>query len=227
MAPRTADEPEPIGFRRRWMLRRQGRIDGRRAQPDPLVAEAPVVTSMRVVLLRQLAEAVAAVHERSVTEVHRRRCDIEALDAAAGQLEVRIEKLAAEVHAVRTNAPDPNARPVRRLGERHQSEEVVRNRRLREHRQELGRLNVQQRDAQEELDRAQRKRARLKAEIVGIRESAIRRAFHLQATFLRDEALYQRALLARHPLSDLLRPLLDREAPQLPDWTRQNPKQEE
>ena len=209
-----------LTWRWRWELRRQGRADGRRRQPDPLLARPPVQTGVRDLLQSRLLEQAETVREQCVAEIERCREQTEDLAAHERHLHEQIAEYAADLQRTARLRPDPNAALQRRPVERDASEALVRQRRLREwertRRQQQGRLRA----AQARMDESVRERARLERHIEGLDAFAVASARRLQATFDRAEAIHRRALLRRHPQGTLLRLVIDDAPLRLPDWAR-------
>jgi chromosome segregation ATPase len=127
-----------------------------------------------------------------------------------------VERLTAAVAALRP--PDDAALSRRRVGEVDQPESLVRARRGREHERTV-------REARALLDTAQNRVRSLQARLVdlGSREAeALRTTVERARTEVRlalvRRAVYDHALLARHPQGHLVAGLLDRSEPSLPDW---------
>lgn len=187
-----------------WSLKRSGRRDGRRGQPDPTLAVDSTTTGARLLLAKQLTMELGDVHEICANEIRRRAERIGALCASTEQLWAKL------------NEDDP---PIqRRLGEMHLPEALVRTRRQRERERRrtplVNRLNLLEQEI-----------AGLVAEIQGHRLQAVSTARRLQAQFQRYRGMYDEALLRRHPQAELVRPVLDQSVPELPDWVAEYEQQ--
>jgi hypothetical protein len=208
-----------LGFRRRWMLRRQGRLDGSRRHPDPLLLTGPVTTSMRRLLLEEYADAAAAVKKELTAEVARLIAAWAEHGAAARQARTDLpvaEQALADALATR---PDPDAPPERRLGEERRPEALVRARRLREHERAVEVARQEQLCVRARLWTSEQEQARLRSQVDNFHRQAVDQVYRLRASYQRGLAIYDRALLRRHPDGDLLRDLLVTRDPALPEWT--------
>jgi hypothetical protein len=214
-------QPLRIGLLTRFWLGRQGRLDGRRAIPDPVTAVPPVTTPMRSFLESGLDDSVRrlwADHSRRVAPLQR---DLDALGLQLPELRADASAAADAVRAADAGAPAPDdPDPQRRLGEQGRAVELIRSRRRREHDRATGPLRDRLRAAEESVRAAEERVAHLRAEIGVQRGVAGAEARRLRATFECMRDLYDRALVDRHPQGHVLRPLLDRRDMQLPEWAR-------
>lgn len=202
-----------IGVVRRFYLRRNGRVDGRLRKPDPLLSSERQVTTMRRRLLTELDRGLAVVARRAVERMLPVDQQLRRIGARITKLEKDV--LTAEETVVVTEArtPDPTAPPTARHGDRFQSEAVIRGRRQREHGTTLTRARGTRDTLRQQLAEARDIRADLRARLGDLRRQAVADAEELRAAVLAQQALYDQALLRRHPDGELLAPLLDTDVP--------------
>jgi hypothetical protein len=153
-APAGAPAPERIGWRRRWMLRRQGRRDGRMRRPDPLQLVGPVGTPMRAVLHAEFADAASRAYAE-FTDDAAQRSALELVRVRLPQQRANLVDAEAELAAAEARRGPTGAMPERLMGEHFQPEELVRARRRNEHdhasaapqrRRDTARAELQQRE---------------------------------------------------------------------------------
>lgn len=213
--------PYRPGIRRRWMLRRQGRRDGSRRQPDPLLLTGPVTTTMRRLLVEEYAAAAAAV-KNALTEQTAPLMDAWARhDAVIRRMRVDLPAAEQRLAEVLASRPGPDAPLERRLGEERRPEALVRARRLREHERAVEAARRERWLLCDERSAAEQERARLRVGVERAHQRAVDQVHRLRASYQRDLAIYDQALLRRHPDGELLRDLLVTRDLLPPEWTCQ------
>lgn len=217
---RLTGEPEPyrIGLVRRFRVWRLGRQDGRLGAPDPLSEQPPLTTQARKDLELDFIDAARGLWVQYLTSTEDLRRDLRVLkDSELPALEAAATTVAHELERTQANPPD-RAAPLRHAGETHQPVELIRDRRDRQHERVVAKVRQRQKDADHEVAAARQRRAALEAELAVRWAHGKARVGRLHATFQRTRAIYDHALLRRHPLQELVRPVLDTTIPPLPEW---------
>ncbi|MEU7791904.1 hypothetical protein AB0B11_00615 [Micromonospora tulbaghiae] len=218
---RAGSEPPPVPWRRRRALARSGRRDGRFRRPDPLLLTAPAQTATRVLLHAEFQLAVATAYADFTTAAEPHRRALRRVRAELPLLHDNLAALESALAAAEARHREAGAGVERRMGERFQPEELIRARRAREHARRLDPQRRARDQARAEIQAAQRRLAELRVRIDGLFQHAVGVAWRLRARCSREQALYDEALLRRHPDGDLLRDLLDTRPPDLPRWVHE------
>jgi hypothetical protein len=217
--------------RRRWALRHAGRKDGRAGKPEFTTAGPGVTTDVRVGIEREMLaqiEQVKQIYGERNAELEHARTEAE---TRLGSLREELARGREALAAAEARRPDPT-RPLRRRGETNQSEEVVRARRQREYDRRLQPLRDRlDRLANEETDQIDR-RDRMAATLAALDAERERVERWVTSMQLHARAIYDQALLRRHPYGDHVGPLMDGArvtlpAWPLPDWLTRPPTMEE
>lgn len=207
-----------IGLRRRLLLRRQGRLDGRLRQPDPIMIDGIVTTPTRTLLAYEFLEKVAVVRQSCAGGIDAAYDELRRLDAQLGDLDRRLALVLAKLARLVAAKPPADGRPERHLGERDRPEELVRIRRARDHAKEVATLTAERTALERERRAARQRRERVRAHVQALRRHAVEAQNRFEATFYRERAVYDQALLRRHPQAALVRPMLDGSLPPVPRW---------
>lgn len=213
----------PISRWRRYLLYRQGRLDGRRGHPDPTMTALPVTTPTRQLLVATMAERTASVRKYYAQAITAAKGQYDEQDRWLVELEHKLAAARRELEEVKAGAPDPRGPVQRSAGESHQPDTLIRRRRARAHVRSCGPYRQRCEDFERQITDAHARRAQLRAEIAGARWAAGDAVRRLRATYLRERAIYDRSLLRRHPAAELLRPVLDMRIPTLPAWVQAEP----
>ncbi|MFC0541923.1 hypothetical protein [Kutzneria chonburiensis] len=203
---------------RRLFLRRQGKTDGRLRKPDPLFVTERQATPMRRRLLVELDKGlsvVAADHAQRVRSLNEHSRKVTSRTMA---LTDELSAAANALTSVEASAPDPTAPPEYRPGDERHPDDRVRARRMREHERAVNRARAHHRGVQEALTASLATQADLRARIEQLRTEAASEAAGMRALVMAQQALYDTALLRRHPDAELLRRLLDAGEPDLSTW---------
>ncbi|MGH3887184.1 MAG: hypothetical protein ACRDSZ_11575 [Pseudonocardiaceae bacterium] len=214
----TEPEPYRIGVMRRFRLWRLGRKDGRFGVPDPLSEKPPLTTRARDNLQLDFIDASYVLRVKYLTSTEGLRRSLRVLqDSELPVLQEAVASIAGELQRAQDNPPDRDA-PLRRMGEVDQPLELIRDRRDREHQRAVARLRERREHADDEVTAARRRQVDLSVALASRWAQDEARLHRLHATFLRARAIYDHALLQRHPLPDLVRPELDMTVPPVPEW---------
>ena len=216
-AEAAAPRPFRIGVIDRLRLRAQGRSDGRRAIPDVTTALPPVTTATREALLAEFLDAVHGMRVRYLETSELQRRELVSLRHRIPKLRAAVERAEQALREAEAERPDP-ANPERRPGDRDASPELVLERRRREHRRRLDRARTALGQAQAALEHDELAAQVLETELDGGHDLAASRAQRSRATFKRKRAIYDRALLHRHPDRRVMDGLLDDGLPPFPSW---------
>jgi len=197
----------------KWHARRDGKAG------LPLPSAMPLSTPHRdrlIACAQERCEAVLLAY-RAVRADYQRRW--EARLAAVRQAETELAQAKDKVRESEVR-PSDEVLAKRTLGEEHRSDDIVRQRRLREHAQKVLRAQEVVKAAQAEVKRRKRElnvgraRLRLTARAAGIRVRHIHRHCH------RRIAAYRKALAHNHLLGGMVEQGMDVLEPVLPGWLR-------
>jgi hypothetical protein len=212
-----APRPYRIGFAQRWRVRRLGRLDGRHAVPDPTSTPPPLTTRARKAFDADFADAAEGLWVRHLEEIEGHGRELARLDGQLTSMRSALQEARSELAHRQAAGPNPDA-PVRKPGEADAPIELVRARRMREHQRSVDAARQRYERASEAVAAAEAQHAFLNAEIADRREITVARTWRLHATSRRIRAIYDGALLRRHPQHALVRAALDLSGPPLPDW---------
>ncbi|WP_127504178.1 hypothetical protein [Actinoplanes solisilvae] len=211
-------DPERIGWRRRLMLRRQGRLDGRMRKPDPIMMDGAPTTAARDLLAGEYLANVFRVRAECAEAIDDATRRVQRLGHDIADLRARLIDVRTRTAETERRKPSTTGPPEREPGDRHHPDDLVRARRVREHAKRLAELIAERRDLEEKLRRAGQEQSETRSRIEAWRRRPGEAETRFAATFWRERALYDQALLRRHPQADLVRPILDNAIPRLPPW---------
>jgi hypothetical protein len=211
-----------LPVRLRLRLRRQGRLDGRRGVPDPFLFQDDEVgtttTAMRARLAAEFGEEMANLLAERVTELNGLRARFGPVDDVVAQKRAELSAAQDKLRTIEGNRPGPGTAPERRRGDELQTDDIVRARRAREQAARENTASAKIEALTRDLATGQQERADLVARINALRAKARADVAALRATAEVRLAVYDHALLRRHPDADLVRRLLDDSLPGLPGW---------
>lgn len=216
------DAARRLPVRRLLQLRRQGRLDGRRGVPDPFPLQddefGTTTTAMRARLAAEFGEGMATLLAERVTELNGLRARFGPANEAIAQKRAELSAAQEELRTLEGNRPGPGTAPERRRGDELQTDDIVRARRAREQAARENTASAKVEALTRDLAAGQQERANLAAQINALRAKARADVAVLRATAEVRLAVYDHALLRRHPDADLVRRLLDDSLPGLPGW---------
>ena len=202
----------------RKALRRQGIEDGRLGIPEVSEAPEPMRTPMRELLLREYDQASARVFREYTEQTGPRWSNLESVRRRIEVIIGQIEQARTDLATAERRRPAPGSEPVRRLGDERRSPQLVAARRNRDFDREVSR----ERDALRRLEETERslrtQNADLGAQIATLHRDAAARVAALRTEFAERQAIYNYALIRRHPEPDVLLALLEIGVPEEPGW---------
>lgn len=217
--PDAGPTPYAISRSRRNQLLQLGREDGYGGMPDPHTDVAPLTTAAREQLRANLAIQVTRLWETYRAEQIESHPKMLEIDLQLPALRQAVEKANRELDAARQSAPDlSNPEPTQGEQDQGRSMAVIRRRRAEEHRQRISTLEDQLDSAASALAKTEQMRTALAAADENRRMVVVLTEHRLIATFEYERTIYDRALLSRHPLHDLVRPMLDSSVPEISPW---------
>ena len=213
-------KPIRYGQWRRWTDAFHGRRDGRAGIPAKLPAGAPagpVTTPHREALIRLAQDAFSYEHlayTRLVAEPHRRiRAEQARLEAARSALTWAMLGFDADA---RTLTAAETTR--RRLGEEHQPETVIVQRRRNDHQKLLSRSRSAVTRAQADIAAIEADLGLALQEAQQHHQAAVIRVERIHEHIHRRLAVYRRALVRAHPDGAWVNAVLSPQAPEIPGW---------
>jgi hypothetical protein len=210
--------PEQTSLIRRFLLRHHGRSDGRRRQPTPIPIGGVVSTPTRDLLATDFANRVIAVRKACGEAIDEGEEILRRLRYDARDIEARLTGVRRRLERAERDKPSPTEPPEREPGDRHHDEAMARVRRTREHARRIAKLTEERNHLEQRLRETGRNREKTAARNESLRRQAIESEHQYAAVFVRERAIYDRALLRRHPLGDLVGLLLDTKVPRLEVW---------
>jgi hypothetical protein len=207
-ARRANQLAQHIDWRWRWTLRRWGVHDGRHRTPDPMVASRPIHTTTRRLLEGSLFEQVEQAGRRFDAAISPRRTALQGLDMRIAMHEDELVTTRAEIDRIEADAA-PSATAPDQLQQRRQR---------RRHQRQQENLRRRKAELERELAGERERWATMIAEIEDLEKQKIAEAHRLRAIYTHAEAIYNRALIKRHPEGDTVRLMLDSSALRLPNW---------
>jgi hypothetical protein len=210
--------PDTVSPQRRRLLEREGRLDGRRRQPEPRLLSCATSTHVRDELVAGLCKREAEIGflvHRDVAEWERDRRDTR---SRIDRLEADLATARTVLAEVTTRVPDPAAAPPRRYGEQERAQALVKERRQNEYDREFDTAHRRVAGLAAELADARGQLAALAERIAARPRTGYHELLRLRATTTEELAIYQKSLIRRHPDGERLRPLLDTSMPELPGW---------
>jgi predicted nucleic acid-binding Zn-ribbon protein len=175
--------------------------------PDPMITSQPIRTITRNLLEGRLQEQVEQVAMRFEATITRRERELQGLDMRIAQIEDELATITSELQGIETGRP--GSQPADGIAER---------RRARKHGQRCDGFRQRRAQLEEQLRSNREDWARMVAEIEGLERRKVAEAQRLRAVFTHAEAIYNRALVKRHPEGDLVRLMLDTSILRLPKW---------
>jgi hypothetical protein len=210
--------PQPTPLIRRLLLRHHGRSDGRRRQPAPFPVDGVVSTPTRDLLATEFVKRVTAVRKACGEAIDEGEELLRRLRYDARDIELRLADVRRRIERAEREKPSPTEPPEREPGDQHHGDAVARMRRTREHARRLAKLTEERNQLEHRLRETKRTWEETAARNESLRRQAIESEHHYAAVLVSERAIYDRALLRRHPLGDLVGPLLDTAIPRLQAW---------
>jgi hypothetical protein len=203
---------------RRVALGHQGRSDGRRRQPVPIPVDGVVTTPTRNMLASRFTKKVGEVRMTCGKAIDEGEEVLRRLRYDDRDIEQRLEDVRGRLERAERERPSRTGPPEREPGDRHHDEAMARTRRTREHARRIAELSEERKQLEQRLREIGRKREEIIARNETLRRKAVESEQRYAAVFVHERAVYDRALLRRHPLGDLVGPLLDNRIPRLEVW---------
>jgi Skp family chaperone for outer membrane proteins len=173
-----------------------------------MIASRPIRTTTRRLLEGSLAEQAEKAGRRFDAAISPRRTTLQGLDMRIAMHEDELVTTRTELD--RTEA---EAAPT---GNAHDQLQHRRQRRRHQHQQDS--LRRRRAQLEQQLAEERERWATMIAEIEDLEQQKIAEAHRLRAIYTHAEAIYNRALIKRHPEGDTVRLMLDSSALRLPSW---------
>jgi chaperonin cofactor prefoldin len=210
--------PQSTSLIRRLLLRHHGRSDGRRRQPMPLSVDEPVSTPTRDLLVTDFANRVVAVRKDCGEKIDRGEEILRRLRYDKRDIEERLEDVRERLRRAEKEKPSRTEPPEREPGDQYHDDAVARVRRIREYTRRIEKLTAERTRLEQRLRETERRAEETEARNESLRRLAIESEHQYAGVLVRERAIYDRALLRRHPLGDLVAPFLDNRVPRLETW---------
>ncbi|MEV4349476.1 hypothetical protein AB0J83_33875 [Actinoplanes sp. NPDC049596] len=136
----------------------------------------------------------------------------------ARDLQERLADARRRLERAEREKPSAAGPPEREPGDQYYDATMTRTRRTREHAKRVAELTAERRRLERRLRDNGRQREETIARMETLRRKALESEHRFAATFVHERAIYDRALLRRHPLGDLVGLLLDNKLPPLQPW---------
>jgi hypothetical protein len=208
--------PPSLTFPERWRIRRAGHRDARYQLPLAPI-EGFVSTPWREAIWSRRDRLIEELHEASE---HTAMGIAKAIAVTGSEIDRHrndLRRLEEQIDAIRTEPVDERRMP----GERTTPSNLVRLRRRRERDRSLAPLRLLRDRLNEQLGRLEGDRESMQVELQRIQQQFAIRANRIHLAVIRERAVYDQALLHRHPHRFLLAENLDPTIKPLPRWVQQ------
>jgi hypothetical protein len=202
----------------RVALRHQGRSDGRRRHPSPVPVNGRVSTATRDMLAGRFLRKVSRVRETCGEAIDEGEEAVRRLRYDARDLQEQLADVRHRLDRAEREKPSAATPPERDPGDQYYDAAMALKRRTREHAKRVAELTAERRRLEQRLRENGRQLEEIVARMETLRRKALESEHRYAATFVHERAIYDRALLRRHPLGDLIGPLLDSKVPPLQPW---------
>jgi hypothetical protein len=227
---RMSDVSFVLSLRQRWRIRRAGRLDARHRLPVPPL-DGEVTTPWREGLWAERDHLVEQLRSQLQQEAVALAEGIAAEVAVIGPLEDRRVVLEEELRDLAERRRVSDGRPdadLRLTGEENTPITTVRRRRGRSYDRRTSELRSALSEVAAQLAQHEVSKAGLQVRLDRARADFASRAEQVHQETLARRALYDRALMHRHPQRYQLTDRLDMTVKDLPDWVgkRQGPEED-